>query len=191
VSINIKAMKKYVHPFQIVPWFVLFSILGCTIAWGQDYRTHHKRVFLRIYGHDGSILSKGRLLHVMDSSLVLASMKEGKSKMDSIHFTSISFIRTGKSPMSSFAKGGMIAFAVVTPMIALAETSANVTLTTINTIAGAQPPEPESQAIRNGFIAGITVGTACALVRAASQKKMTIDGSFEKFKSVSQVWKLY
>lgn len=168
-------MKKHIHPFQIVSWFVLFSILGCTIAWGQGYLTYHKRVFLRIYGHDGSILSKGRLLHVMDSSLVLASMKEGKSKIDSIHFAGISFIRKGKSPMNSFAKGGMIAFAVVTPLIAMAEASATVIAYNLSPIALAAP-EPESQAIRNGLIAGVAVGTACALARAASQKKMTIDG---------------
>ncbi len=155
-------MKKHIHAFQIVPWFVLFSILGCTFAWGQGYRTYHKRVFLRIYGHDGNMLSSGRLLHVMDSSLVLASMKEGKSKIDSIHFAGISFIRKGKSPMNSFVKGSMIAFAVVTPLIAMAEESATMTLITINTIAGAPAPEPASQAIRNGLIAGITVGTACA-----------------------------
>ena len=184
-------MKNHIHPFQIVPWFVLFSILGCTFAWGQGYRTYHKRVFLRIYSHDGSILSKGRLLHVMDSSLVLASMMEGKSKMDSIHFTSISFIRKGKSPMNSFVKGGMIAFAVATPMIAIAEAGTTMTLITINTMVGAPAPEPESQAIRNGLIAGVAVGTACALVRAASQKKMTIDESFEKFKSVGQLLMFY
>ena len=184
-------MKNHIHPFQIVPWFVLFSILGCTFAWGQGYRTYHKRVFLRIYGHDGNLLSSGRLLHVMDSLLVLASMKEGKSKIDSIHFASMSFIRKGKSPMNSFVKGGVIAFAVVTPLIAMGEASATATLITINTIVGAPPPEPESQAIRNGLIAGIAVGTACALVRVASQKKMTIDGSFEKFKSVRQLLMLY
>ena len=189
-------MKNHIHPFQIVPWFVLFSILGCTFAWGQGYRTYHKRVFLRIYSHDGSILSKGRLLHVMDSSLVLASMMEGKSKMDSIHFTSISFIRKGKSPMNSFVKGGMIAFAVATPMIAIAEAGTSATMTMINaistTVAGTpSAPEPESQAIRNGLIAGVAVGTACALVRAASQKKMTIDESFEKFKSVGQLLMFY
>jgi hypothetical protein len=30
------AMKKFIRPFHFVPWIILFSLLVCTLTWGQE-----------------------------------------------------------------------------------------------------------------------------------------------------------
>ena len=186
-------MKKYIQPFQIVPWVVLFSILVSTLSWGQGARHEKKKkIFLRVYNHEGKIMTKGKLINLKDSSLVLHKIVEGGDRLDSIHYSKISFIRKGRSPMHHFVIGGAIGFAITVPLAAMAERQAAVnglpSSALVSAVTGTPIPEPEpSHAIRNGLIVGIITGGLSAIAHLPTQEKIQIDGSYKKFSSARQI----
>ena len=186
-------MKKYIQPFQIIPWVILISILSCPLSWGQGTRHEKKKkIFLRVYNHDGKMMTKGKLINLMDSSIVLYKIVEGGDRLDSIHYSKISFIRKGRSPMHHFVISGAIGFAITVPLVAMVETQAAVngllSSALVSAVTGTPIPEPEpSHAIRNGIIVGIITGGISALSHLATQEKIQIDGSFKKFNSARQI----
>ena len=186
-------MKKYIQPFQIIPWVILISILSCTLSWGQGTRHEKKKkIFLRVYNHDGKMMTKGKLINLMDSSIVLYKIVEGGDRLDSIHYSKISFIRKGRSPMHHFVISGAIGFAITVPLVAMVETQAAVndlpSSALVSAVTGTPIPEPEpSHAIRNGLIVGIITGGLSAIAHLPTQEKIQIDGSYKKFSSARQI----
>lgn len=136
-------------------------------------------------------MTKGKLINLLDSSLVLHKIVEGGDKLDSIHYSKISFIRKGRSPMHHFVIGGAIGFAITVPLVAMVETQAAVnglaSNALLSAVTGTPIPEPPSHAIRNGIIVGIITGGISALSHLAAQEKILVGGSFKNFNSAMQI----
>ncbi len=180
-------MKKFIRPVQVISRVMLFFILCCTSAWGQSSDIGKKKAFLRVYGHDGAILRKGKVVQSTDSSLIFSSYQVGENyTMDSIHYKRISFIRKGKSPLHYFITRGLLGFILIGGTTSAMEVNSAMTNLSSNLMVSAvtgtpvPPPEP-SHAVRNGLIGGIIIGGISAIMHSGNMRKIQIDGSLEKF----------